>query len=148
MTTKKQSNKCESDDTLTFDSQGEIIKTNESTILDYFQRVKSGDLQGLLNLFYDDSVIYEPFSKLKCVTGKSEIKEFLRTVLLANTGMQQEINFVRRQGQKVNINDNRVVTLVKFHKGEFITGKFTFEFGPPDQSNRKRIKTLNIEFID
>lgn len=125
-----------------------MIKQNEDTVLYYFQRIRSGDLQGILDLFYDDSEIYEPFSKLKCVTGKSDIEAFLRTVFLANSGMQQEISFVRRQGQKVNANDNRVIALVKFHRGDSITARFTFEFEAQDLSNRQRIKTLGIEFID
>ena len=123
------------------------VNSNENTVLEYFHRVKSGNLQALLDLFYDDAVIYEPFSKLKCLTGKSDIEAFLRTVLLANVGMQEEISFVRGQGQKAS-NDNRVVAMVKFHRGDSITGRFTFEFEAQDSSKGEKIKTLNIEFID
>ena len=123
-----------------------FVNSTEDIVLDYFHRIKSGNIHGLLDLFYDDAVIYEPFSKLKCVLGKSDIEAFLRTVLLANAGMQQEIDFVKGQEQKAN-NDNRVVALIKFHKGNSITGRFTFEFEARDSSKRQRIKALNIEFV-
>lgn len=124
---------------MTFDIQEGILRTNESLILDYFRRVKSGDLLGLSNLFSDDSIIYEPFSKLKCVTGKSAIESFLRTVVMANTGLQHEIR-IEKRGQKAN--ENSIVVLVTFYKGDSITGRFTFEFEPPDEFNRGRIKLL------
>ena len=130
---------------MTYDIQEGIMRTNESLVLDYFRRVKSGDIQGLLNLFSDDSVIYEPFSKLRCVTGKSAIESFLRTVVLANTGLQHEIR-IEKRGQKAN--ENSAVVLVTFHKGDSITCRFTFEFEPPDEFNRGRIKTLTIKFTD
>ena len=130
---------------MTYDIQDRILRANESLMLDYFRRVKSGDLLGLLNLFSDDSVIYEPFSKLKCVTGKSAIESFIRTVVMANTGLQHEIRIEKRR-QKAN--ENSAVVLVTFHKGDSITGRFTFEFEPPDEINRGRIKTLTIEFTD
>lgn len=89
------------------------MRTNKSLALDYFRRVKSGDLQGLLNLFSDDPVIYEPFSKLKYVTGKSAIQSFLRTVVMANTGLEHEIR-IEKIGQKAN--ENSAVVLVTLTK--------------------------------
>jgi ketosteroid isomerase-like protein len=127
--------------------QEEIIKPNKSLVLDYFQRVKSGDLSGLLNMFSDDSIIYEPFSKSKYVTGKSEIESFFRTVIMANAGMRQEIKFGKRE-PKARVNENRVVVLVTFHKGGSINGRFTFEFARPDGLNTGKIKSLIIEFTD
>jgi len=128
---------------LTYDLQEEIIKPNESLVLDYFQRVKSGDLSGLLNLFSDDSIIYEPFSKSKYVTGKSEIESFLRIVIMANAGMQQEIKIGKRE-MKARANENRVVVLVTFYKGGSINGRFTFEFARP--GSNKRIHVLAIGY--
>lgn len=132
---------------MTYDLHEEIIKPNESLVLDYFQRVKSGDLSGLSDLFSDDSIIYEPFSKSKYVTGKSDIESFLRTVIMANVGLQQEIKNGKRE-MKGRSNENRVVVLVTFHKGGSITGRFTFEFARPDGLITGKIKTLNIEFVD
>jgi len=127
--------------------QEEIIKPNESLVLDYFQRVKSGDLSGLLNMFSDDSIICEPFSNSKYVTGKSEIESFFRTVIMANRGLQQEIKFGKRE-MKARTNENRVVVLVTFHRGGSITSRFTFEFVRPDGLNNGKIKRLIIEFTD
>lgn len=122
-----------------------IIKPNESLVLEYFQRVKSSDVPGLLNLFSDDSVIYEPFSKSKCLTGRSEIESFLRTVIMANKGMQHEIK-IEKERRKAN--KNQIVALVTFHKGDSMKARFTFEFERADELNCARIKTLYIEFID
>jgi ketosteroid isomerase-like protein len=130
---------------LTYDLQKEIINPNESLVLDYFQRVKSGDLSGLLSLFSDDSIIYEPFSKSKYVTGKSDIESFLRTVIMANAGMRQEIKIGKRE-MKARANENRVVVLVTFHKGGSITGRFTFEFVRSGGLDKGKIKILIIEF--
>ena len=54
--------------------------------------------RGLLSLFSNDSMIYEPFSKSKCLVGKSEIEPFLRTVIMANKGMQYNFN-IKKPGQ-------------------------------------------------
>lgn len=132
---------------MTYDLQEEIIQPNESLVLDYFQRVKSGDLSGLLNLFSDDAIINEPFSKSKYVTGKSDIESFLKTVIIANRGMQHEIKIGKRE-MKARANENRVVVLVKFHKVGSINGRFTFEFAHPDGLNTGKIKALIIEFTD
>jgi ketosteroid isomerase-like protein len=122
-----------------------ISKSRESLVLDYFQRVRSSDLSGLLNLFSDDSVIYEPFSKSKCLMGKSEIEPFLRTVVMANKGMQYELE-IEKAGQSAG--ENMVIVLVRFNKVGSITSKFRFEFQPQDESNSLKIKTIHIEFID
>lgn len=121
------------------------ISKSRELVLDYFQRVRSSDLSGLLNLFSDNSVIYEPFSKSKCLIGKSEIEPFLRTVVMANKGMQYELE-IEKSGQSTD--ENMVIVLVRFNKVGSITSKFTFEFQPQDESNSLKIKTIHIEFID
>jgi hypothetical protein len=104
-----------------------------------------GDIRGLLNLFTEDSVVYEPFSKSKCLVGKLEIEFFLKTVIMANEGMEYKIDIENeeRSGDK-----HKVVTLVTFQKGESIRGRFTFEIEFVKVLNESKIKTLRIEFID
>ena len=122
-----------------------ISNPRESLVSDYFQRVRSGDISGLLSLFSDDSMIYEPFSKSKCLVGKSEIEPFLRTVIMANKGMQYNLD-IKEPGQSAN--ENLLFVLVRFSKGGSTIGKFRFEFQPRDESNCLKIKILHIEFMD
>jgi ketosteroid isomerase-like protein len=37
--------------------------TDEEIVHEYFRLIKTKDMYGLLDLFTDDAVIYEPFSK-------------------------------------------------------------------------------------
>jgi ketosteroid isomerase-like protein len=122
-----------------------VEKSTYSLILNYFQRIKAGDVNGLLNLFTEDSIVYEPFSKSKCLVGKLEIESFLKTVVMANEGMQYEI---RIESEEQSRNKNKVVTLVTFQKGDSIRSRITFEVEHTDEPNGLRINTLRIEFID
>lgn len=118
---------------------------NEIMVQEYFNRIKSGDVPGLLELFSDDSVIHEPFSRSRHLLGKTEIEPFLKSVIMANEGLQYEIN-IKRQKDK---HKDKVVALVIFRKGYTINSRFTFTFENTigSQLNR-RIKSLQIEFID
>ena len=127
------------------DEGKQSISQSHELVLDYFQRVRSSDIIGLMNLFSEDSVIYEPFSKSKCLMGKSEIEPFLRTVVMANKGMRYELE-IEKSGQ--SIGENMVIVLVRFNKVGSIASKFRFEFKPQDESNSLKIKTIHIEFID
>ncbi|HEX9320114.1 MAG TPA: nuclear transport factor 2 family protein [Nitrososphaeraceae archaeon] len=122
-----------------------VEKSTYSLILNYFQRIKAGDVRGLLNLFTDDSVVYEPFSKSKCLVSKLEIESFLKTVVMANEGMEYKI---RIESEEQSGNTNKVVTLVTFQKGDAIRSRFTFEIERADELIGSKIKTLRIEFID
>jgi len=96
-----------------------------------------------MNLFSEDSVIHEPFSKSKCLMGKSEIEPFLRTVVMANKGMQYELE-IEKSGEGTD--KNMLIVLVRFNKVGSIASKFRFEFQPQDESNSLKIKTIHIEF--
>ena len=113
--------------------------------MNYFQKIKAGDVRGLLNFFTDDSVVYEPFSKSKCLVGKLEIEFFLKTVVMANEGMQYEIKI---ESEEHDEDKDEIVALVTFQKGDSIRGKFTFEIERLSELNESRIRTLRIEFIN
>ena len=120
-------------------------KDNEIIVKEYFSRIKSRDIEGILELFSDDAVIHEPFSRARRLFGKTEIKPFLKSVIMANEGLRYEINIER---QKNNYTNNLVV-LVIFRKGHEINSRFTFSFDNSGKSNiYGKIKSLLIEFID
>jgi hypothetical protein len=120
-------------------------KDNEIIVKEYFSRIKSRDIEGLLELFSDDAVIHEPFSRARRLFGKTEIKPFLKSVIMANEGLQYEINIERQKNNHMN----NFVALVIFHKGYAINSRFTFGFENTGRSNKNgKIKSLLIEFID
>ena len=120
-------------------------KDNEIIAQEYFKRIKSGDVQGLLALFSDDSIIYEPFSRSKRLFGKSEIEPFLKSVIMANEGVRYELKIV----QQMNKPMNNVVAQVIFCKENEIKSRFTFGFeNSRDFKLISRIKSLIIEFTD
>ena len=120
-------------------------KDNEIIVKEYFSRIKSRDIEGILELFSDDAVIHEPFSRARRLFGKTEIKPFLKSVIMANEGLQYEINIERQK----NNHTNNFVALVIFRKGHEINSRFTFSFDNSGKSTLYgKIKSLLIEFID
>ena len=120
-------------------------KDNEIIVKEYFSRIKSRDIEGILELFSDDAVIHEPFSRARRLFGKTEIKPFLKSVIMANEGLQYEINIERQKNNHMN----NFVALVIFRKGHEINSRFTFSFDNSDKSTvYGKIKSLLIEFID
>lgn len=116
---------------------------DEQVVIDYFRRISSGDMVGLLNLFSKDAIIDEPFSK-SLVVGKSQIEIFLKTVIMANRGTQVELDFVRDNNSK-----NRLIVFATFRKSAVLKGKFLFEFVNKNRSKiKERIKFLKIEFVE
>jgi hypothetical protein len=77
---------------------------NRRIVSDYFFLINEKDMQGLLNLFADDCVIYEPFGKGTLshnntrekihLKGKSEIVSFFNIVMMASDGFQYQIEFI------------------------------------------------------
>jgi hypothetical protein len=98
-----------------------------------------------LNLFSDDSKVYEPFSKSKCLVGKIEIEFFLKTAVMVNEGMSYEIKI---ESEEHGTDKNKIIALVTFQKGDSIRSRFTFETEHISELNESRINTLRIEFID
>lgn len=118
-------------------------ETNEQLVMEYFKRISLNDIDGLLKLFSNNATIFQPFSK-SAIVGKSQIEPFLKTVLMANNGMQTEVRIERNRG------DNTQLTVfVTFLKSAILKGKFTFKVVNTKNSHLVgRIKSLKIEFVD
>ena len=120
------------------------MKTHEKSefvVREYFRRIRSGDVQGSLNLFSDNAVVHEPFSKSKYLSGKSEIESFLKSVVMANQGLDY--------GLKIEKDNIVVIADVIFRKENTIRCTITFQLEntKADKSVRT-IKRMDIEFID
>ena len=109
---------------------------------EYFQRIGEKDVNGLLELFAEDAIVYEPFSNLNGLQGKSLIGQFLKVAVMANSGMHRAIQFTDKTSDSVT-------AIVAFERGDTIKGRFAFTFvtnGETAPLGRK-IKMLKIQFI-
>jgi hypothetical protein len=119
--------------------------TGEEIVARYFRYIDSKDLDGILDLFDYDAVVYEPFSKVGGgLHGRSAIEPFLKVAMMANSELRRTVKIEKTK--KANNNNNRITALITFEKGEKVKGRFTFEF-IEDHSGEKRIKSLHIEFL-
>jgi hypothetical protein len=125
------------------------------------------DVSGLLDLFTDDAVIYEPFSKAEDIQGKTiglhgkqSIEPFLGVVVMANEGLEGNIT-IDKIYERMDGSNNKyteVSAIVTFERGDKITARFTFELISPATNNsnyiknanqiEKKIKSLHIQFIN
>ncbi len=136
-----------------------FVTINKSIVYEYFRLIKNKDIDGVLNIFSDDAIIYEPFSNIKGgLQGKSAIKPFLDVVLMANDGLQYNIEFEKaRDGFNITRegNNNQITALVTFERGGTVQGSFTFglrseeeeQYSYRNGDGAKKIQTLHIEFI-
>lgn len=108
------------------------------------------DLEGMLELFDYDAVVYEPFSKEEGLYGISAIEPFLKVAMMANSDLRRTVKI--KKPKNPGNNHNSFVALVSFEKGEKLNRRFTFEFTDSDNNNNnvykgKKIKSLHIEFL-
>ena len=121
------------------------VLSNREMVNEYFRRVTEKDVRGLLQLFDEDAVVFEPFSNIKGgLVGRTMIENFLKVVVMANEGFKRTIRFVDEL-------EDRVTAIVTFERGDSVTGKFEFSFIIRSNSEgvqvSKKIGNLRIEFI-
>ena len=126
------------------DSAYFVVLSNREMVKKYFKLISEKDIRGLLQLFDQDAVVYEPFSNIKSgLHGKTTIENFLRVVVMTNAGFKRTIRFVDES-------EDRITAIVTFERGDSITGKFAFSFIITTNSEGvqvgKRIGMLRIEF--
>jgi len=118
--------------------------TGEEIVARYFRYMDNKDLDGILDLFDYDAVVYEPFSKVEELHGMSAIEPFFKVAMMANNELRRTIKIEKTK--KVNNNNNEITALTTFEKGDKVKGRFTFEF-IEDDLGEKRVKSLHIEFL-
>jgi ketosteroid isomerase-like protein len=138
-----------------YDNKRGVVRqlSNEDIVREYFRGIKSKDINRLLDLFTEDAVIHEPFSKLDrgktVLRGKSTIESFLKVATMASDGLKQEIEFEKPELRQDSHSD-RVICYVTFERGGKTRARFTFELGSEQNHNpskQKKILALRIEFI-
>lgn len=145
-----------------------MLRSDEDIVFEYFRLIKNKDITGLLDLFVDDAVVYEPFSKSDDIQGKTmglrgkrAIEPFLGVAVMANEGLRGNVA-IDKSDKKTDGSENRpnqICAIVTFERGDRITARFTFELISPVNNNNdddnmkinqkeKKIKSLRIQFIN
>jgi hypothetical protein len=108
----------------------------------------------LLDLFADDAVIDEPFSKSEAgkggLQGKSAIEPFLNVSMMANAGLREEIEIEKSKLKRDNA-IKKVIAFVTFERGGKVKARFTFELSSEDNYNtqkQRKIQSLRIQFVE
>lgn len=111
----------------------------EEVVRRFFMLIESKNVDALLNLFDNDAVVSEPFSRAENLIGRSEIEPFIKIALMANTDLRREIEIEK----PADGHNNQLSALVTFEKGGKVNGRFTFELDPESG----KIKRLKIQFV-
>jgi hypothetical protein len=123
--------------------------TDEAIVYEYFRLIKNRDIDRLLDLFAEDAIVYEPFSKTGDsvgLQGKTAIKPFLNIAIMANVGLQYQIEFKESRSKMYNGND-QITATVTFESAE---ARFTFKLSSEeiyDSQKKKKIQYLYIQFV-
>lgn len=120
---------------------------NEDVLIQYFALLSGGKIDRLLELFTDDAVIYEPFSKAGELRGKEAIEDFLKIAAMIARGVKCHhvvvINRNIRDGQK----KRSMSAICAFGAGDgAIKMHFNIQFGSEDPRNVEynKIRSLSI----
>jgi hypothetical protein len=119
------------------------MTTNQKLVFECFKLASQNKIEELLELFADDVIIYEPFSKKEeGLHGKPAVRSYLNMMTLASDdSLHYNISIEEDSNDKI-------VALVVFEKGDKITAKFAFEITPSKDNKNKKIRVVRVEFLD
>jgi len=123
---------------------------NRRIVSDYFHLINEKDMQGLLNLFADDCVIYEPLGKGTLLhndlrkkillKGKSEIESFFNIVMMASDGFQYQIEFIDKP---INMGYNQPIDIFDSTSSSIVSVLATF-YGNKEGHGLKEWLTFHV----
>ena len=127
---------------------------DEDIVYEYFRLIRTKDIYRLLDLFMDDAIIHEPFSKSDDgngrLQGKTAIESFLTIAMMASAGLREEVEIEKSELRRDD-DINQVIAYVTFERGGKLQAKFTFELSSEENCNslqkQKKIKSLDIQFV-
>ena len=126
-----------------------MTNDDKSLVFEYFRSIKEKDIDSLLDLFTEDAVIYEPFSKLSTagdgLRDRTAMRAFFQVAAMASDGL--EYNITSQESRQVdeeytinrnNCNNNSrnigkarnssaITALVRFERGSSANARFIFE---------------------
>ncbi len=117
-------------------------------VSDYFHLINEKDMQGLLNLFADDCVIYEPLGKgillhndlREKLKGKSEIESYFNIVMMASDGFQYQIEFI---DEPINMDYNQPSDIFDSTSSSIVSVLATF-YGNKEGHGLKEWLTFHV----
>lgn len=119
------------------------MTTNQKLVFECFKLASQNKIEELLELFADDVIIYEPFSKKEeGLHGKPAVRSYLNMMTLASDDSLHYNISIEED------NNDKIVALVVFEKGDKITAKFAFEITPSKDNKNKKIRVVRVEFLD
>jgi RimJ/RimL family protein N-acetyltransferase len=119
------------------------MTANQKLVFECIKLASQNKIEELLELFADDVIIYEPFSKKEeGLHGKPAVRSYLNMMTLASDdSLRYNISIEEDSNDKI-------VALVVFEKGDKITAKFAFEMTPSKDNKNKKIRVVRVEFLD
>src|SRR5215471_14274529 len=79
---------------------------DEDIVYEYFRLIKTKDIYRLLDLFMDDAIIHEPFSKSDDgngrLQGKTAIESFLTVAMMASEGLREKVEIEKPKLRRGN----------------------------------------------
>jgi RimJ/RimL family protein N-acetyltransferase len=119
------------------------MTANQKLVFECIKLASQNKIEELLELFADDVIIYEPFSKKEeGLHGKPAVRSYLNMMTLASDdSLHYNISIEEDSNDKI-------VALVVFEKGDKITAKFAFEMTPSKDNKNKKIRVVRVEFLD
>ncbi len=119
---------------------------SKNTVYSYFRAIKEKDIDNLIDMFEDDAVIQEPFSKEAQLQDKRNFRSFFQIVCMANEELEHDLFF------EDATDENGTSVLCTFQRGETVCARFSFRFGPSTRMNtkgiiEKKIEKLQIQFL-
>jgi hypothetical protein len=120
------------------------LNTNQKLVFECFKLASQNKIEELLELFSDDVIIYEPFSKKEeeGLHGKPAVRSYLNMMTLASDdSLRYDISIEEDSNDKI-------VARVVFEKGDKITAKFAFEMTRSKNNRNKKIRVVRVEFLD
>lgn len=113
-------------------------------VKNFFSLIEQRDIDGLVDLFDENCVVYEPFSKENCLK-KNNLKPFFQVLVNTNSDITREVSFFDKHNKV-----DEIETLVSFNKEGMLRAKFIFNikrYSDDFGIEMNKIETLHIDFI-
>ena len=113
-------------------------------VKNFFSLIEQSDIDGLVDLFDENCIVYEPFSKENGLQ-KNNLKPFFQVLVNTNNNITREVSFPEKRNKV-----NEIETLVTFNKDGMLRAKFIFNikhYSDDFGMDLVKIETLHIDFI-
>ena len=117
--------------------------SEKNTIQNYFRAIRRKDINNLVDMFEDEAVIHEPFSKEVQLRDKLDFRPFFQVICMAIEELKHDLLIEEAT------DENGLSVLCTFQRGETVCARFNFQFGPNSRLNTNGVmerKSRNYKF--